>query len=172
MECKICLKKYNLLDRKPATIVACNHTYCLRCMFSLKVKNKKCPECQIEIKKCLPNYALIELIETKNQSLEEEQNLNKTLMLQFSQTYYSPNHEHTFKRSMKNTAWICDGDSIFGACKSGLTDGWKSIGVPRYRCTVCPDFDLCHLCLNSAKFSDRLAGICHHSFLLSFCLKD
>ena len=90
MNCKVCSRKYNLLDRKPATIVACNHTACLRCMFVLKLKGAKCPQCKGNITKCQPNQPIMDILE----SLSSHDNL-------MNRKYSSANHEHLFEKNFK-----------------------------------------------------------------------
>lgn len=46
--------------------------------------------------------------------------------------------------------WLCDGASIFDKCKSTVNENNHGEQA-RFRCTVCPDFDLCLACLTEPK---------------------
>lgn len=61
MNCEICIEKYNDKENKPYSLIPCGHSFCIKCINRLKVK--QCPKCRIEINAKLLNRALIDLLD-------------------------------------------------------------------------------------------------------------
>jgi len=55
--------------------------------------------------------------------------------------FQTPNHPHGFSLNDLNDGWCCDGGLLFGKCKSGFEDSYKSKGSLRYTCKTCLAFD-------------------------------
>ena len=58
LSCSICFHEFNDSDHKPMTMLQCSHTYCSRCILNLA----ECPMDKTKCEKCLPNYALLEIL--------------------------------------------------------------------------------------------------------------
>lgn len=78
---------------------------------------------------------------------------------------FSANHSHAFVKLNRDNGWKCNGDSIFGKCKSGLDKFNLSFGKARFKCTECADFDLCSECLNAEKPKEYSTLNHEHSFV-------
>jgi len=54
-DCIICFTRYNDSNRKPNLLIPCGHTFCEKCLKSIKT----CPTCRTAIERTGINYALI-----------------------------------------------------------------------------------------------------------------
>jgi DNA repair exonuclease SbcCD ATPase subunit len=61
------------------------------------------------------------------------------------------NHPHQFMLGKMNSVWRCDGGIIYGKCKRGFDQFFKTPGQTRFKCTFCKDFDLCDECFKAPK---------------------
>ena len=65
-------------------------------------------------------------------------------------TLNTPNHPHSFRVFLGQSEWRCDGEEIFDSgCKTSSEIFGAGFGIKRYKCTVCPNLDLCESCLRS-----------------------
>ena len=61
------------------------------------------------------------------------------------------NHPHRFMLGKMNSGWRCDGGIIYGKCKRGFDQFFKTSGQTRFKCTICRNFDLCDECFKAPK---------------------
>lgn len=57
-------------------------------------------------------------------------------------------HRHPLIPCNVDNGWACDGRSLPGGCRSGVTGFNQTAGMPRWRCSIC-DYDLCAACVSA-----------------------
>ena len=63
-QCSICMENYNAQLNPPYTCNPCAHVFCKVCIDNWRSSNHTCPECRDNIQNIIPNRALLELIES------------------------------------------------------------------------------------------------------------
>jgi len=71
-KCEICMENFNVVNRKPNSLVPCGHTFCVMCLEH--IGNSLCPTCRVEIQNIIPNW---EIIKRLDNSVPSQQTMSR-----------------------------------------------------------------------------------------------
>lgn len=166
MECKVCLEKYNTLNKRPM-VLECGHTFCMECLQSIKRDFNECPLDRQKITKPISeigfNYSLLEVISSLeshglrmktqvNPKGTEELVITNAHLISRSHSepsglskrrkivYCSEMHEVSYNEHTSDIyASLCgDSNIICDICRNFWTGG-------SWQCSIC-QYDICNQC--------------------------
>ena len=69
-QCSICMENYNSQLNPPYTCNPCGHVFCKVCIDNWSRSHQSCPECRGNVHNTIPNRALLELIESNDDNMD------------------------------------------------------------------------------------------------------